>query len=174
MRSSDLKLFEEEDAGNIRRLLGDDSIVKVRPSEEIRRILARDGDASPAKVGCVLSRQEFENQQLWNGEVGNKASVLVLEEEMKGQRYAYLEGIVTFVMAMMKEDREAMDWYMSRIFECKEERGPSYEELAGFLIRDRDPIKFLRHVRFSKIKTVSEGELPNRYKMMVENCLVMA
>ncbi|MBN1526761.1 MAG: hypothetical protein JW919_04160 [Candidatus Omnitrophica bacterium] len=160
-------LLSPEDALALRSVLGK-NIVEILPAEAIRNA-AMNGAVSRDKLGCIVTREEFNS--LWNGShrTNNKSTVLVLDEDLKDTRYLYIEGVIGLALAMMNGDTGRVRGYASLLFSTLID-----DQVLELLKRD-NPIEFaIRAIlRFKPVEPMKTGEL-QQYKKTVEAALAAA
>lgn len=163
--SSDL--FNPEDIAALKCVLDRNSIEILDP--ETVRSAATNRNAAKDKLICIMSRDEFNS--LWdeNHRTNNKATVLVLEQDLKGAQYLYIEGIIGFAAAIFTKDVERIKNYYGIMFD-----DVITDRMLKYLEED-NPIGFAINVilKFKPIEPVNAGELEEQ-KKMVEKFLASA
>ncbi|MFH1189990.1 MAG: HD domain-containing protein [Candidatus Omnitrophota bacterium] len=97
-------------------LLKGGDIAIMKPDE--MRIAAMNRNVSKDKLAIVLTREEFNDGEIWSGSDKNtslKSSVLILDQGLTGNNYLYLEGVIGLAQAMMANNKEAIRRYYELI-----------------------------------------------------------
>ncbi|MCX5666316.1 MAG: hypothetical protein NT036_04645 [Candidatus Omnitrophica bacterium] len=163
-------LFNEIDRENLNRLLGKDSPVRIMPAREIRNA-SMNHNSTKQNLACIIRKEDYDDPELWNrnNKANNKATMLILSEDLQDSRYLYLEGVVGLARAIMNEDADSIEIFIKLLF--NKTQGLNDAELLKLLIAD--PRKFADYIRF-KAQPFNKEELYERYKTDVENYLVAA
>jgi len=92
-------LFRKDEAAALARTLPKDHVEILNPRDMLR--LAVDTNAPPSALACVMTRSDY--TAVWRGDGGKgaRASVLVIDETLRGDRIVFLEGIIGLVCAVM-------------------------------------------------------------------------
>ena len=164
-------LFDEADKEHLADLLGKDSPIQILPPKEIRNA-SINNKTTRNNLACVVSKEDYDNPDLWNHnhKDQNKAVLLILNEDLKRERYLYLEGVIGLANAIIRDDRNAISNYMKLIFTKVVDIDDS--KLLELLINS--PREFADMIKFKPIMPIDKEELLNQYKSTVENYLVMA
>jgi hypothetical protein len=158
-----------EDMSHIERIFRDTNI-KIMDPKEIR-IRAMNRKATPDKLAAVLTRNDFENKDVWNGadrEYQIRSSVLIVDATLAGANYLYLEGILKLASAMMRNDRNAVRSLYSLL------SGATLTDDVLDTLKD-NPVTFAIKaiLRFKPIAPMPADELDNCRKAM-EKYLISA
>ena len=160
------ELFDPEDVEALRTII-DDTRLAIMPSRQIVNA-ATNMNASHEKLACVVARSDF--NALWkeSHQESNKATLIVLEDNLCGERFLYLEALVGLAGALMARDAEKIRRYSSLIFEA-----PIDDSLIC-LLDDNNPIAFALKaiLKFRKMAPLT-GDLES-YKKMMQKYLVEA
>lgn len=164
-------LFDEVDREHLKGLLGENSLVKIVSPKEARNAAINE-KASKDNLVCIIGKEDYANKALWNSnhKEQTKAGLLILNEDLRADRYIYLEGVVGLARAIMTRDDTRIRAYLKLLFDKTED--VSDEALAGYLIND--PAKFSQYIKFKPIMPIETEELLQHYKTMVENLLMAA
>ena len=166
-------LFSPEDAAQLQKVLrgkfGEDSPVKIVEAERIQDFANRSSGRD--KVGCVMSKADYDNKALWK-RIDEKATVLVLGEDLMEDRYLHIEGVVALVRAMMAGEaaRDAAGRLVGLLFGKVD--GNDVAALVKLLLKD--PRAFAEIVKFRPVNPADVKGLDQRYRLDVENYLIMA
>ena len=158
------ELFNSEDAAISLRAVLNKAHIEILPAKDIRA-RATNAKESKNKLACVLGRKEF--GALWNEShaVNNKSTVIVLDDDFKGEHYLFLEAMIGFAYAAMNEDEMRIRVY------------------ANILFEDADPGEVITRLKSSDLKeqltgiilkfkaVTPDGEKMGDYKMMMEEYL---
>ena len=70
-----------------------------------------------------MTSQDY-NDRIWNGSIDRavNASVLIVDDRLRGDNYIYLESVVALARAIMRRDKQAIKRY--------------YEAMAGVSVAD--------------------------------------
>jgi hypothetical protein len=168
-------LFDEEDLRNLKRLLDDDSLVQVVSAKEIVTAASRNHLTTRQNLTCILGKDDYDNPGLWQAKdkEGNAATLLILNEDLHGHRYLYLEGVVGLAKAIMSDEKDLIAKYMGLLFDKTDKaKGVDDAELLKALLEK--PREFADYVRFKPIAPFDKEELLERRKFDVENYLIAA
>jgi len=157
-------LFSIEDQTVLRCVLNKDQIELVDPDEMARRATNR--NASPDKLACVMTRSDFLKNWNENHKINTKASILVLDDDLKGERYLYFEGIIGLARAIMNHDRDRIIALFKRFFttDINDEDIAllSGDDAVGFAIRYAltfHPIEPIDMATFEQLRLEMESSL---------------
>lgn len=163
-------LFNDVDRVYLSRLLGEDSFVKILSPREIRNA-SINRNRTTQNLACIINQKDYDDPELWNKNhrANNRAAMLILSEDLQDSRYLYLEGVVGLAHALANKDTQAIERYMSILF--NKTRDISDAKLLELLLND--PREFSDHIRF-KTEPFDKEKLYERYKADVENYLIAA
>lgn len=167
------ELFSPEDAEHLRGFLrgrfGNDSPIQIVAAGRIQDMVNR----SPGKdkTGCIIGRNDYDRESL-RGKINGKATTLVLGEDLRGDRYLHIEGVVGLVCAMMAGEsaRGAAVRLISMIFKGVE----GMDNLALIDLLSSDPRAFADIIRFKPVNPADIEGLDQKYRLAVEQYLIMA
>jgi hypothetical protein len=164
-------LFDEVDRQHLRGLLGEDSPVRIAPAKEIRDA-STNRNTTKQNLACVISKADYDNADLWDGnhKDKNKATMLILGEDLRSYRYLYIEGVVGLARAMMVNDTAAMGRYLERLFV----KSANIDDAGLLNILLNEPERFSEYIKFKRIEPYDTEELPEKYKCIVESYLIAA
>ena len=163
-------LFNEVDRNRLTKRLGEDYFIKILDPREIRNA-SMNSNSTKKNLACIISKDDYNSTELWNKkhEGNNKSTMLILNEDLKGPRYLYLEGVVGLARAMMIEDNaRIISNYLDLLFEKRADDNKLIELLL------QNPIEFIKYIKFKPITPFNNDNLPGQYKMIVENYLIQA
>ena len=174
-------LFDEIDKDNLKRILGSDKFVEIVPFDVIKHISINAGGTSKENLGYVVTRDELKtlcaDSNFKNNPNNRAATVLALDENLTGENYLYLEGVVGLVKARMDKDFASARVYMRFLFKdiLIDNVAVSDDALERFL-KDNDSVEFALHtiLKFKPIEKFKTDEEAFKYKLMVENALMAA
>jgi hypothetical protein len=155
-------------------LLGEGGPIAIMNPDEIRRA-AINSNVTKEKMAIVLTKEDFENKEIWNGsdkEVSLRSSVLILDDKMTGNNYLYLEGVIGLARAVMARNRQAIREYYRMI------SGVAIDDQILQLLKDDDQnnvafaIKAI--LKFRPISMIVDSEEFNKTRIMMENALISA
>lgn len=165
-------LFDEIDAQYLKKILRDNRFIKIMGPKEIRNA-SLNRNRNRQNLACVIKTADYDNPELWNdnNKANNKAALLILNEDLEGSRYLYLEGIIGLARTMMngEESKDSIERYIKLMFDKSEDI--SNAQLLEFLLKD--PRKFADYIKF-KTRPFDKEELYKNYKAVVDNYLIAA
>lgn len=161
-------LFDPADADHLNTVLGDNSLVRIVPLEDIVRA-STNVKTTKENLACVISKTDYKS---WNdsNKRQNKATMLILNDDLRDENYIYLEGIIGLAGAMMRRDMGHINAFLSLLFDKIGDM--STEELIKTILED--PEKFSDYLKLKPIEKVKPENLLNEYKLTVENSLAAA
>jgi len=169
------ELFDPADLVALRAVI-DPHRVEILPAREIRaratQRLADGRQVTRHNLGCVVGRREL--LSLWEGSHmnNNNATVIALDDDLRDERYLYLEALIGFVHAAMAGDTTLLRSYHEIIFDDEQ---PLDERLLSALIADNpNPIAFTRAILKFKPAEPFDPQLIDAYKRAMETLLCAA
>ena len=164
-------LFSAEDASQLKSVLrgkfGENSPIEIVSTDRLQDVVKRRQGKGVA--GCVLGKSDYENPEIWNKSY-DKATMLVLGEDLQGDRYLHIEGVVGLIRAMMAEDNNAITRYIGLLFNKVDNTDVAV--LTELLIKD--PKAFADKIKFKLINPLDIEGLNQEYRIKVETYLIDA
>ena len=165
-------LFDEVDREHLRSILGENSPVKIISPKDIRNA-SMNAHKTKRSLACVITKEDYDNPELWNenNKANNKATLLILSQDLQSSRYLYLQGILGLARAMMngEDAKDYIERYLKLMFNKTQDIGDA--QLLELLLKD--PRKFADYTKF-KVEPFNKDELYDRHKADVENYLIAA
>jgi len=151
-----------------------DSPIAIMSPRDMRNA-AMNQNASRDKLSVVMTRDDFEDESVWNGsdkETSVRASMLVLNDKLTGKKYLCLEAIVGLANALMRNDEAAVRAYYGLL------TGKALEDEVLGLLKDgrMNNVEFARAailVFCDEIKEITDAEF-ERYRLLMEDCFIAA
>jgi GNAT superfamily N-acetyltransferase len=141
----------------------------LSPEQIIREATRNNGKVSKEKIAVIVSREEF-NKWTEAQKTNNKASVIVLDSDLKGSNYTYLELLIAFTRAVMANEPNNINLFAKILF------GESIPDNILNHLKDSNPIGFAIKaiLKFKPAIPIDPKEIIDDYKKMVNGYLVMA
>lgn len=147
--------------------------IAIMKPDDMRRA-AMNQNVSKEKLAIVLTREDFDNKEIWNGsdkETSLKSSVLILDQRLTGNNYLYLEGVIGLARAVMANNKDVIRAYYELI------SGSAIDDEILTLLDDttQNNLSFaIRAILRFKLITRIDPEDLNERRIRMENLLIAA
>ncbi len=164
-------LFSLEDAAQLRRVLGPDSHIQIMAPQDVRNA-STNNYTKKENVACVIGKNDYDDPELWNKnhKTQNKATMLILGEDLKGDRYLHVEGVVGMTRALMASDAAAAARFISMLFRKTDDMDAA--ALLDLLLKD--PRAFADRIKFKPVNPADIEGLDKNNRIAVETYLSAA
>lgn len=135
-------LFRPEDRNSLRAIFSQD-IIEILPADKIYS-LSTNRDTQEGKLGCIVTRDDFETHWKSSAVSANKASILVVDMDQgidsydRDYAYVYLEGLISLISSILNKDSANIKIYLDLLFDT----GKINQEALAEFLKDNDSIKF--------------------------------
>lgn len=166
----DETLLSPEDAKHLREFLGENSPITISSPEEIRNA-SLNQKASRENLACIVNKTSYDDPLLWgsNHRSQNKAALVILGDDLAGEKYLYLEGIIGLARELMRENKDEIDRarvnkYLSLLFDKTQDI--TDDKLLELLLNE--PRKFADFIKLKTIQPFDTEELSRQSKIDME------